>query len=246
MNTKGYGGRRLSKTIHVITDDPVKADTSLTVAGKVSLFATITPRVVRFNGKVGDVLKQTITVTPEGKYAFVIKGIHAKKGEFIKYAFEEVASTKDVKSYAVTVENLKKDAGSYYDVIILETDSKIQPEIKLNIMARILDPNAPAPKGGFDPSALMRPSATGNKTAPAPNKNANSFLDVIQKMQKQQKTDGGAVAGTPVQDPERAAELKKKFEELIKKAQEQQTKDPKTKDLTLDPETKDPTIKSAE
>jgi hypothetical protein len=39
----------------------------------------------------------------------------------------------------LTVENLKKDKGRYYDTISLKTDSKIRPLIKVRVNGYILD-----------------------------------------------------------------------------------------------------------
>lgn len=178
--------------------------------GDVERFATITPRVVRLNGHVGDALKATVTIVPESKYPFSIKKVRAQRGDSIKYDLKENTSDKGVKIYTLSIENIKKGAGSYYDVIILETDSDIQSELKLNVMARITDPDAPASK------KLTSPASKDSAK-----KNAGSFLEVIQEMQKKQKLEGANNVPAPNQDPERAKELKKKFEELIKKAQEQ-------------------------
>ena len=38
----------------------------------------------------------------------------------------------------LTIENLKGDTGGYGDTIILQTDSSIQPEIRISVYGRIL------------------------------------------------------------------------------------------------------------
>ncbi len=235
MNTKGFGGRHLTKAITVLTDDPVKPKSRLTVTGDVELFATITPRVVRLNGKVGDTLKKTVKIVSESKYPFAIKKISAKNGEFIKYSFEEISSGTESKmesktankAYTVSIENLKKEAGSYYDVIILETDSKIQPEIKLNVMARIINPAASNASNAGSGSAVHPAKGTPVLKKTSGEQSGNSgknFLEIIQGMQKQKNLNEQGTPA-PAQDPEKAAELKKKFEELIRKAQEQKNKE---------------------
>jgi len=40
-------------------------------------------------------------------------------------------------AYILTVENLKKTEGGYRDTIYLKTDSKIKPEIKINVHGNI-------------------------------------------------------------------------------------------------------------
>ncbi len=208
VNTKGYGGRKLKKTITILTNDKAKPDSKLYISGAIEKFATIEPRVIRFNGKIGDLLEASVKIVPESKYPFLITGVSAQKGTNIKYVLEEAKieenKTGDVKTYTLKVQNLKKDAGFYKDVLILKTDSKIQPEIKIQLMARIVDPNS---------KKKDLPGSAKN------GKGQNNFLELIQKMQKQKQADGGSSAA-PTQDPAKAEELKKKFEALIKQAQE--------------------------
>ncbi|MBF0228211.1 MAG: hypothetical protein HQK63_01240 [Desulfamplus sp.] len=251
VNTKGYGGRKLMKTITVITNDSKTPESNISVSGNVEKFADITPSVVRFNGKIGEELKTVVKVVPESKFPFLVLKVRSQeeKAKNIKYELKEDKAASGNKEYSITVENLKKDAGFYYDVLILETDSKIQPEIKINVMGRIIDPNAQekSPLQGINENnAVKNPNApnTANTNNGAKN---NNFLEVIQKIQQQNAqqqnlqngsnqqenklnatpplpVDGNAASVAPaqVQDPKRAEELKKKFEALIKQAQEKQ------------------------
>jgi hypothetical protein len=45
----------------------------------------------------------------------------------------------NVTVYILTVENLKKDPGRYYDIILLKTDSLIKPELQLSVYGQILE-----------------------------------------------------------------------------------------------------------
>ncbi|MBF0412122.1 MAG: hypothetical protein HQK70_05360 [Desulfamplus sp.] len=254
VNTRGYGGRKLMKTIAVMTNDSKNPEISLTVSGNVDKFVTITPSVVRLNGKVGEELKSMVKVIPEDKYPFTVTKIRAQEGKDIKYELKEEKSVSGGKEYSVSVENLKKDAGFYYDVLILETDSKIQPEIKINIMARLIDPNQEktplqglngnngntgvSVNGGANQIPFGK-GAAGSETADGA-KN-NNFLEVIQKIKQQNAQKADTTQGenpnsaqvqsqnAPVQDPKRSEELKKKFEELIRQAQEKQKAQETTK-----------------
>lgn len=220
------------KTITVMTNDSSSPESQLSVSGNVEKFVTITPPVVRLNGKIGEKLESLVKIVPEGKYPFKITKISAQEGKNIKYELKDKTSDSGLKEYAVTVENLKKDGGSYYDVLLIDTDSKIQPLLKINVMARLIDPNAPvkAPLTGSSGNILAPGSRStdgksgSNQTDGGKEKN---FLEVIQKIQQQNATgvNGNAVAGqspAKVQDPKRAEELKKKFEALIKQAQDKQ------------------------
>jgi hypothetical protein len=40
-------------------------------------------------------------------------------------------------AYEVQVENLKKEPGSYYDAIILETDSELKPEFEIRVYGHL-------------------------------------------------------------------------------------------------------------
>ncbi len=243
------------KTITVMTNDSSNPSINLTVSGNVEKFVTINPPVVRFNGKIGEELKSEIKIIPEKKYPLTILKISSQEtAKNIKYELKEGKSDSGEKEYLVKVENLKKDAGFYYDVLILETDSKIQPEIRVNVMARIIDPNQQNPplngingniqnnNGGSVKGDVNNkiPFATGNSQQTDANGDKNNnFLDIIKKLQQQNEqagkgsnpkdgsvnpspVEGSSSADVPIQDPKRAEELKKKFEELIKQAQEKQ------------------------
>lgn len=237
------------KTISVMTNDSGNPETNLTVSGNVEKFVTITPPVVRLNGNIGEDLKTIVKIVPEAKYPFAISKLSAQDGKNIKYELKEEKSASGGKDYSVTVENTKKDAGFYYDVLILATDSKIQPEIKINVMSRIVDPKAPAnapltgnsgniltPGAGNSgvntiPGTGLSGGSAGNGADAGTGKGKN-FLEVIQQIQKQnqQNSQDGNINGAtvdgksaPAQDPKRAEELKKKFEALIKQAQEKKS-----------------------
>ncbi|SLM28459.1 exported hypothetical protein [Desulfamplus magnetovallimortis] len=183
VNTRGYGGRKLSKTITVMTNDIMTPNVTLTVSGMIENFVTIIPRFLRLTGKAGETVKSVVKIVPESKYPFSITGISAQDRTNIKYELNENTADSGEKEYAITVENVKKEAGSYYDVLILKTDSKIQPEIKINVMTKLMDANLSA---NTSTNALM----TGEKMVNESNgnNNVNNFLEIIQKMQKQNTT----------------------------------------------------------
>lgn len=217
VNTRGYGGRKLTKAISVMTNDTTNPESVLTVSGNIVKFATITPPVVRLNGKAGTELKSDVKIIPEAQYPFSITRVRAQDGKNIRYELKESKSASEKKEYLITVESVKKDAGSYHDLLIIETDSKIQPEIKINVMGRLLDPDAPAES----------PLTGAAGTSGAAREKRGNFLEVIEKIQQQNaKGVNGDTAKVnnpaPAPDPARAEELKKQFEALIKQAQERQ------------------------
>jgi hypothetical protein len=136
VNTDGYGGHEMKKDIRVFSNDPAYPEMQLVVGGTVNNFATITPPRVRLYGTVGSPLKQTVTIVPEKSYPFKIIETKASSGRDIRFELREETDATTVK-YLLTVENLKDSQGRYFDTIQLTTDSKIKPQIRINVSGRI-------------------------------------------------------------------------------------------------------------
>jgi hypothetical protein len=110
----------------------------LTVIGNINNFVTITPQRVILRGFAGDQIINKVQIIPEEKYPFKIVGdweVHKKN---VRYELEEVKRSKKIE-YVLTIANLKKEKGRYFDTITLKTDSKIQPEIKIRVYGNIFD-----------------------------------------------------------------------------------------------------------
>jgi hypothetical protein len=71
-------------------------------------------------------------------YPFKILEIKPRNGADIQARIEEKQEN-DVTTYIITVENLKKEPGRYYDVITMKTDSPIKPELQLSVYGQILE-----------------------------------------------------------------------------------------------------------
>ena len=126
----------LNKTIRVMTTDPKKPVTKLTIKGSVKNFATITPNNIRLYGKVGEPVKETVRIVPEDSYPFKILETKARIGHDIRY---QLTSEKQTPGgvYLLTVENLKQETGRYYDTIFLVTDSRVKPKISIQVYGKI-------------------------------------------------------------------------------------------------------------
>jgi hypothetical protein len=126
----------LHKAIRVMTTDPKKPVTQLTISGSVKNFATITPKNIRLYGKVGEPVKETVRIVPEESYPFKILETKAQIGRDIRY---ELTSEKQAPggAYLLTVENLKQETGRYYDTIFLVTDSRVKPKISIQVYGKI-------------------------------------------------------------------------------------------------------------
>ncbi|OQY05988.1 MAG: hypothetical protein B6I22_06660 [Desulfobacteraceae bacterium 4572_123] len=108
------------------------------MAGPVEKFASISPRFLRMIGTAGESISGSITITPENKYNFKILKASADKGVNIKVGFTPRPEGKP--GYILTVENLKKTIGRYYDTVVLKTDSKLKPIIKIKVYCNIIKP----------------------------------------------------------------------------------------------------------
>jgi hypothetical protein len=100
---------------------------------------TITPKVLRLVGKAGTPIRGTVTITPEEKYPFKIIAALARRGADIGYTLEE-GKGPGGNGYLLTVENRKSEKGRYFDTIVLKTDSRIKPEIVIQVSGQIVDP----------------------------------------------------------------------------------------------------------
>jgi hypothetical protein len=129
----------MRKTAGVYTNDKKRPRQDLVISGEVEKFVTIRPQHANMRGFVGDLIKGTVTIIPEKKYPFKILNLRAQDGKYIKYQLAEIKES-DSMAYTLNIENLKKDAGRYYDSIILETDSKIRPQLSIRVYGYLRPP----------------------------------------------------------------------------------------------------------
>ena len=126
----------MTKTAEIFTDDPRNSKIKVTISGMVEKFVTIIPRTVSLRGVVGDTIKKSVKIIPEKNYEFNVTKVRARNGKYINYQLEEVNGAQG-KQYALTVENLRTEPGRYSDMIILETDSKIRPNVNVRVYATL-------------------------------------------------------------------------------------------------------------
>ena len=91
------------------------------------------------SGLVGVPINETVTIIPKKKYPFKILEARAQKGKHIRYQLREEKNSENM-IYLLTVENLKKEKGNYYDRIELITDSRHKKKIMITVYGRIFDP----------------------------------------------------------------------------------------------------------
>ncbi len=136
-NVKNQKGR-YSDTLIVRTDNKIQPQIAIKVSGNIGAeeYVTVRPKDVMLHGFPGEVIKVSVNIIPKDKYPFKIIETMVESGENINYTLEENNKPKGLE-YLLTVENLKKEKGSYHDAIILKTDLQIQPEIKIRVMGNI-------------------------------------------------------------------------------------------------------------
>jgi hypothetical protein len=126
----------MTKTAGVYTDDKTQPNLELVISGVVEKFVTIIPRAVSLRGFVGESIKKSVNIIPEEKYAFKITNARARNGKYIKIQLEEIQGA-NRREYSLTVENQRQEQGRYSDMIILETDSKIQPTMNVRVYGQL-------------------------------------------------------------------------------------------------------------
>jgi len=137
VHTKNRGGTHLNKSFTVYTNDSKKKQFKLTVSGKVRAYVEYSPRYIRFTGKEGQTLSQTIEVLPFKEFPLHIKKVTAKEGKHLRFELKPLQRKDAPQGYQLTVFNTMVSAGSYRDTIILETDSKVKPKLQIPVAGRI-------------------------------------------------------------------------------------------------------------
>lgn len=126
----------MKKTAGVYTNDKNRPRIDLVITGQVEKFVTFRPRHINLRGYSGDAVTASVSLIPEKKYPFKIIKVRAKDGSNIKFQLNQVETSADG-AYELKVENLKKDSGRYFDTIILETDSKVRPELSVSVYGNL-------------------------------------------------------------------------------------------------------------
>ncbi len=131
---------RFSDTIRLFTTNKIQKEITIPIWGEIWApeIASIKPRRLTLRGSAGKPVKGSVRIIPNDKYPFSITEVKPRDGKNIKCDLKEVEES-GKKIYVLTVENLKKEKGRYYDMINLKTDSKYLPEIRISVSARIGD-----------------------------------------------------------------------------------------------------------
>ena len=136
VDTAGFGGTSIKKDVLVYTNDTNHQIIHLIISGVVEKFATIKPERVFFNGPANKYMSVSVLVIPEEKYPFKIIEVKALNGDNITIKLEKNTGPK-FNEYILTVKNMAKVKGKYSDSILIKTDNKIHPEIKIPVLGNI-------------------------------------------------------------------------------------------------------------
>ncbi len=137
VNTKSKGGSLLHKRFTVHTNDPTHKRINLVVSGRVKGYVDVSPNRVRFMGRPDDALSKVIQITPLEDFPFTIIKIKAREGKHLEYQLKPKGKNPAKDGYQLIVTNTMKEAGSYSDLITIETDSKKKPRLIIPVRGRI-------------------------------------------------------------------------------------------------------------
>jgi hypothetical protein len=156
VTTKGYGGNRYSKSIHVDTNDPNHAVLELKISGDIKTYAAVIPKSVYLNGKPGEKLAQVVKIIPETPEPFKILKVNSLSGADIKFSLQEIENS-GKKFYELTIENTKQTPGRYFDTVSVITDINDQVPISIYVRGNIKAENGAEVEGDATPEVMPAP-----------------------------------------------------------------------------------------
>ncbi|MBF0377313.1 MAG: DUF1573 domain-containing protein [Desulfamplus sp.] len=137
VDTTGYSNKLISRFITVTTNDPQTPTKKLKISGSIETLVNVFPKKVMLLGNVEQNIEMNVKIAPIAKYPFVIKSLKLDDGTNINVHLKE--SNLPIGSWDIIVKNTRKKVGRYFDKILLNTDSDIIPEIKINVFGNITD-----------------------------------------------------------------------------------------------------------
>ncbi|MBI9074608.1 MAG: hypothetical protein JEZ02_04280 [Desulfatibacillum sp.] len=138
VNTKGYGGRTLHKSVRVVTNDPNNPEIELSISGPVASFASIAPTTIYLSkdGKEGEATG-SVRITPSEAYPFKIIRTSATASAKFSHTLEEFKNGKE-HGWILTVTD-PEPTGRYAGTVYLNTDSKIKPRLEVRVYANFTE-----------------------------------------------------------------------------------------------------------
>jgi hypothetical protein len=135
VKTDGFGGRSISKTATLVTNDPINYRQPVTIKGQVDLFAQIIPGKIELKGESRNKISALVEIIPSKQYPFHIVGVHFETESHCNVKLEELAD-----KYLLQVENKMEKSGKYFDRIFLDTDHAEKKQLVIPVRGEISDP----------------------------------------------------------------------------------------------------------
>lgn len=136
VSTAGHGGATLRKQVTLISNDPKRPQTTLSIQLPVTPAISVVPDRIRFTGTVGDSLMAQVRVSPAPGLPMAITSVHARYGKVIRFTLDPLPGTPPP-SYLLTVTWTGTEAGRIEDVITIFTDSPKKPKVSIPISGLI-------------------------------------------------------------------------------------------------------------
>jgi len=114
----------------------------ITIKGPVKKFVDISPKYISFRGNIGSPMERKLTITPLKEYPFKIKSIKAKNKKELDIDWREIKTETGVK-YEILARNTRTESGRIKNYSKIKTDSKVKPELKINVGGYLQDPVKP-------------------------------------------------------------------------------------------------------
>lgn len=137
LNTIGYRGHSLTRSIKIYFNNDAMEPVVLTVTANVSEMVTLEPHRVSFTGHANEELVSVVTITPLEAYPFKITSVAARFSSNINYNLKETLENGKI-IYKLTVTNIRSTAGRYFDEIVITTDNPAVGDISIRVNGQIL------------------------------------------------------------------------------------------------------------
>ncbi len=95
------------------------------------------PKSITFRGSVKEEFSQVVSITPSKKYPFALKEISMNSDLYVDAKLIPPADGED--TWKIEVKNKMKEAGRYFEIIRVSTDSEFKPEIKIRVYAMLIE-----------------------------------------------------------------------------------------------------------
>ena len=133
LDTSGRAGT-WTRTLRLFSNDPRSPETQLSIKAHILKAVTVKPDRIFFNGTVGNVLDQTVTIKAPDEKPFALKLKESRLSEQVGFYIEPKKN-----HYLVHIRNRAEKAQTGRGRIFLSTDIPHHPLITIPVFSRIQD-----------------------------------------------------------------------------------------------------------